>query len=96
MDVGVFRGKSYILLQVDESLIWVAFYLQTFGSFEVWFGVLLVEVDGNWEVLDSLGEITKTGKYDTSQVKIFGDVVLTLLYGFVHIRNGFAEILKVE
>ncbi len=96
MDVWVLRSKSYVLLQVDESLIWVALYLQALGSFEVWFGVLLVEVDGNWEVLDSLGEITKTGKYDSSQVEIFGDVVLTLLYGLVHIRNGFAEILKVE
>jgi hypothetical protein len=96
MYVLIFRGEGDVPLKIQEGLVGVAFNLQALGSFEVGFGVFLIEVDGNSEILDGLAEIAKDGKDEPPQVEIFGDVVFALFDGLIDIPHSLVEIIAIE
>lgn len=96
MYVLIFRGEGDVPLKIQEGLVGVAFNLQALGSFEVGFGVFLIEVYGNSEILDGLAEIAKDGKDEPPQVEIFGDVVFALFDGLIDIPHSLVEIIAIE
>lgn len=96
MNVLIFGGKCDVSLQIQKSLIRVAFNLKALGSFEVGFGIFFIQVDRNCEILNRLAKIAKNCKDKTSKVKIFGYVILTFFNGFIHIRHGLIEIVPVQ
>lgn len=96
MYVLIFRGQGDVPLQIQEGLVGVALNLQTLGSFQIGFGVFLIQVDGNSEILDRLAEIAKDGKDEPPEVEILGDVILAFLDGFIHIPHSLIEIIAIE
>jgi hypothetical protein len=96
MDFLVFGCEGDVALEIEEGLVRIAFDLQTFGPFEVGFAVFLVEVDGDGKVLDCLTEIAKNGEDESSEIEVFGDVVLALFDGFVDVCHCFVEVVAVK
>ena len=96
MDLLVFGSKSDVSLQIEEGLVGVAFDLQALGSFEVGFGIFLVQVDSNSEILGGLSEVAKDGEDESPKIEIFRDIILTLFDGFIDICNSFIEIIAIK
>lgn len=96
VDLLVLGGEGDVALEVEEGLVGVALDLQALGPLQVGLGVLLVEVDGDGEVLDCLAEVAEDGEDESSQVEVLGDVVLALLDGLVDVGHGLVEVVLVE
>lgn len=70
--------------------------MKAFCSLEIGFTIFLIEIDGDCEVLDCLTEITEDGEDESSEIEIFGYVILAFLDGFINISDSFIEVISVE
>lgn len=96
MDEGIVGTLIHVDFKVLETHLGLAWQKIAFGSFQVGQRILFAETDWDGKLIDGFFEILQTGKTYSSQVKIFGQVLLSLFDADVDVLHGVFEWGKVQ